>query len=289
MPQETPDPPEDTGDESTWSLDDDAISDTDWVPPAVDDTKPSVARMYDYYLGGKDNFAVDREAAGKVMALMPDARDISRVNREFLVLAVRTMAAAGVRQFIDLGTGIPTSPNVHETARAVHPDAAVVYVDNDPAVMAHNRALLSRHPRVITVPHDLREPRAVLDDPAVRRVIDFTRPVGRLFIAVLHFVDHGTAPEVVDRYLRPLVPGSHVAISTATRDGVDPEVVRRVEAVYSGATAPFVYRTQPQAEALFDDLDLLPPGVVDVYEWTKGTPSLSPTVRGLAGIGVKRP
>ena len=263
MPQETPDPPEDTGDESTWSLDDDAISDTDWVPPAVDDTKPSVARMYDYYLGGKDNFAVDREAAGKVMALMPDARDISRVNREFLVLAVRTMAAAGVRQFIDLGTGIPTSPNVHETARAVHPDAAVVYVDNDPAVMAHNRALLSRHPRVITV--------------------------GLLFIAVLHFVDHNTAPEIVNRYLRPLVPGSHVAISTATRDGVDPEVVRRVEAVYSGATAPFVYRTQPQAEALFDDLDLLPPGVVDVYEWTKGTPSLSPTVRGLAGIGVKRP
>jgi O-methyltransferase involved in polyketide biosynthesis len=246
----------------------------------VDVNKPSVARMYDYYLGGKDNFAVDREAAERVLQLVPEVREVSLVNRRFLRDAVRSMAEAGIRQFIDLGTGIPTAPNVHETARGVQPDAVVVYVDSDPVVRAHNRALLEHDAGVVTVGHDLRDPAAVLGDPQVRSLIDPAQPVGILLIAVAHFIDLVLAPKVVARYVQDAARGSRVAITAASNDGIDESVQRSVEAIYQSTTAPFVYRTRAQFEELFGSLELLPPGVTELLR----TPSLC----GLGAVAVKR-
>src|SRR5690242_1194680 len=175
-----------------WTADD-----SDWSPPQIDTERPSAARMYDYALGGKDNFDVDRAAVESVGEILPEFRQVALANRGFLVRAVNTLADLGIDQFIDLGTGIPTSPNVHEIAQNVHPHAKVVYVDNDPIVMAHNRALRSRWPGVLTVLRDLREPASVMDSPEVRNHLDFDRPIGLLFVAVLHFVRRDLGVEVV--------------------------------------------------------------------------------------------
>jgi hypothetical protein len=242
----------------------------DWVPPVIDATRPSVARIYDYLIGGKDHFAVDRQAAATLEQVIPGAAEVARANRAFLVRTVQEMAAAGIDQFLDLGSGIPTSPNVHEVARAVRPKARAVYVDNDPVVLAHNRALLATDPRIVTVPHDLRDPAAVLADPRVRGVLDLDRPVGLLLIAVLHFVDLSLAPLIVSRYAQELPPGSRVAISAVCRDGMDPDAIRQAEEVYARSSAPVVSRTQVQIEQLFDGLRLLPPGVVDIYRSVGG-------------------
>lgn len=238
-----------------------------WVPPAVDLSVPSVARMYDYYLGGKDNFAVDRVAAQKVIEAAPDARAIARANRGFLESAVTTMTSAGIRQFIDFGTGIPTSPNVHEIARREQPDARIVYLDNDPLVLVHCRALLAGNSGVACLSHDLRRPGAVLDDPVVRTLIDFDRPVGLLFVAVLHFVRHDIAPEIVARYRSALPFGSYLAVSAACRDGLDPGMVHQVEGQYAGSSAPIVFRTGIQIEQLFDGFTLLEPGLTTLARW----------------------
>jgi len=252
----------------------------EWVPPTLDTARPNVARMYDYYLGGKDHFAVDREAAELTLAVLPEVRDVCLANRRFLVGAVAAAARAGIRQFVDLGTGIPTRPSVHETARAVHPDAAVVYVDNDPVVVAHNRALLCDDAGVATVRGDLRDPDAVLGDPEVQQVVDLSRPVMVMLIAVLHFVDLKAAPGVVARLARDLAPGSRVAISAAASDGVDEQVRHRVEEIYAAANAPFVYRTRAEFRALFGGLELEPPGVVELLR--------TPSACGVAAVASVR-
>lgn len=241
--------------------------DIDWVPPAVDSTRPSVARMYDYYLGGKDNFAVDREAAESVARAVPATRLVAMANRQFLVNAVRAMSEAGIRQFIDLGTGIPTSPNVHEIARDYHPDARVVYVDYDPVVLVHNRALLSKRKGVVTIMQDLRQPGAVLSDPALQGIIDFSEPVGLLCIAVLHFVGRDLAPEIMTQYRKVMVPGSHLAISAASFEGLPLSTVRELESIYSSSNANLVFRTQSQIEQLFEGFELLDPGLTLVTRW----------------------
>ncbi|MBI1758755.1 MAG: SAM-dependent methyltransferase [Actinobacteria bacterium] len=269
--------PQQTGAEFGWDWTHD---DVDWVPPAVDTTKPSTARIYDYVLGGKDNYPVDREAVAKIMQDLPDYPLVARANRQFLVRAVRVLAEAGIRQFIDLGTGIPTSPNVHEVAREVQPDTRVVYVDSDPIVMAHNRAHRAIMPGVITVPHDLRQPATVLEDPVVRAHLDLDEPVAVLFIAVLHFIRADLAPAIVAQYRAAMAPGSFMAISAACRDGMDPEAVRRLE---TNPPVPIVIRTTAQIEELFEGFELLPPGLADVTQWrADGTPS---GARGLAGVG----
>jgi S-adenosyl methyltransferase len=242
----------------------------DWVPPAVDTATPSAARIYDYLIGGKDHFAVDREAAARLTLAVPGVADGARANRAFMLRCVQEMAEAGIDQFLDLGTGIPTSPNLHETARAVNPAAAAVYVDNDPIVMAHNRALLATDSRIVTVPHDLRDPAAVLEDPRVRDLLDFSRPIGLLMIAVMHFVDLNAAPLITSRYFRELAPGSRVALTAGTRDGVTPQAIAASERVYAGSGTPFVFRTRAQVEQLFDGLRLLPPGIEDVYRSDHG-------------------
>jgi len=264
-----------TVDEWDWLEDDDAS----WVPPVVDHTKPSVARIYDYGLGGKDNYPVDREVADRFIQVMPDTMDAARANRRFLTEVVRGMAEAGIDQFIDLGTGIPTSPNVHETARAIHPGASIVYVDNDPVVLAHNRALLSDDPRVLVLSHDLRQPSAILRDPRVVRLLDPSRPVGVLMIAVLHFVESSAGTVIARRYLRDLAPGSQLAISALSSDGIEPEVLRRTEAVYASVAAPLVYRTRSELLAHFEGLEPTRQ-LADVYR--------SSTAAVLGGVGTKR-
>jgi hypothetical protein len=259
-----PDAADGTDPEYDWSWTDEDI---DWVPPSVESNKPSVARMYDYYLGGKDNFAVDREAAEAVARAVPGSRVNAMANRTFLIRAVQVMAEAGIRQFIDLGTGIPTSPNVHEVARETHPEARIVYVDNDPVVLVHNRALLARTRGVVTIMQDLRQPAAVLADPVVNELIDFSQPVGLLCIAVLHFVSADLAPEIMAQYRRALAPGSHLAISAASYEGMPLSTVRELETIYSKSNAALVFRTKTQVEQLFEGFELVDPGLTMVTRW----------------------
>ncbi|MBI1759319.1 MAG: SAM-dependent methyltransferase [Actinobacteria bacterium] len=259
--------------------------DPGWVPPEIDQSKPSVARIYDYILGGKDNFAVDREAAEKAFVMFPDVRDVAVANRGFLVRAVRLMAEAGIRQYLDLGTGIPTSPNVHEVARQTHPDARVVYVDNDPMVMAHNRALRATSPGVATVHQDLRDPAGVLADPVVRDLIDFDEPVGLLLIGVMHFVPVDIGAAIVARYRKALVPGSYLVLSTQCVDGTVAGGIEHAESTLAPMLGPVVARSAAQIEELFEGFDLLEPGLVDVSRWrADGTPG---TLAFLGGVGLK--
>jgi O-methyltransferase involved in polyketide biosynthesis len=262
----------------SWTQDRDG-----WVPPAVDPATFNVARVHDFLLGGKDNFAADRDAAGKILRMVPDARERARAGRRFLGRAVRALAEEGIDQFIDLGTGIPTSPNVHQMAREIVADARVVYVDLDPVVVTHSRALLASSPGALAVRHDLRRPAAVISDPRVRGFIDFTRPVGLLLTAVLHFVPQEIAPEMLARYRRELPPGSCVVLDVSCRDGLPLADVSRLESLYARSSAPLVLRTAAQADQLFDGLDLFPPGITDLNLWRAEGPPCS--VRGLAGAG----
>jgi hypothetical protein len=258
----------------------------DWVPPEIDTTTPSSARIYDYALGGKDNFQADREAFAAMAQSFPDYPNLAKANRGFLVRAVSFMAEAGIDQFIDLGTGIPTSPNVHEVAQNVQPGAKVVYVDNDPVVMAHNRALRAPWPGVITVQHDIREPDTILTDDAVKQFIDFDRPIGLLMMAVLHFVDkHLTAP-IMTRFRTSLAPGSYLAASVATSEGLDMPSRGEAEDVTQRASLPFTLRTRAQIEQVFEGFELVEPGLVDVTQWRNDGEPLS--ISNLAGVGIKR-
>jgi hypothetical protein len=260
--------PDEAAQDDDWKwVDEDSA---DWVPPPLDTTRASVARIYDYLLGGKDNFAVDRAAGDRLRGVFPDAEDGARANRAFLTRVVREMAEAGIDQFLDLGSGIPTAPNVHEVARAVRPDAAVVYVDNDPVVLAQARALATGDPRLAVVSADLREPMAVLADARVRKVLDPERPIGLLLVAVLHFVDPVVGPQIVARYVRDLAIGSRVAITAACRDGMSPQAVRDAEQIYAQASAPVTARTTAQVEELFEGLTLLPPLVRPVFRFPDG-------------------
>lgn len=210
--------------------------------PAVlsyDMRAPSPARMYDYYLGGKDNLPVDREAAERALSVVPSGRVLARANRDFMVRAVKCLAAQGIDQFIDVGTGFPTSPNVHEVAWSVNPAARVAYVDNDPVVVAHDRALLVDSADITVVHGDIRQPREIICDESVRGLIDFSRPVGVLFVAVLHFVtDEEYAQDSVAVFRNSVPSGSFQVVSHITSDGSDPAVMRAVLDAYADATAP---------------------------------------------------
>jgi hypothetical protein len=253
--------------------------------PSFDPNVMSHARAYDYVLGGKDNFEVDRRAVEQVATVLPDFRHLAQLNRLFLKNAVQILCEAGITQFIDIGTGIPTSPNVHELARQVHPHAKVVYVDNDPIVMAHNRALRAKVDGVITVQHDAREPDTIIRDPAVRQLIDFNQPVGLLFIAVLHFVRRDLAADALTRFRQSVPSGSYIAISTACTDGMNPAVISKVESVYQNAAAQIFFRTGAQIEQLFEGLELVEPGLKDITKWRVDEPT--PEIHVTAGIGRK--
>ncbi|MFF7988974.1 SAM-dependent methyltransferase [Kitasatospora xanthocidica] len=231
---------------------------------------PHPARMYDYYLGGKDNFPADRAAAEKALAANPEFRSTARANRGFLTRAVRCVAAHGVDQFLDIGTGIPTAGNTHEIAQTADPAARVVYVDNDPIVLSHARALMAgtRSGRTTVIHADLRRPDALLDSVRSADLLDLTRPVGLVLAAVLHFLRDEDEPyRAVTTLLDALPSGSHLVLSHGTADFIPAEIRDRVTGVYDKATAPLVGRTRSQVHAFFDGLDLLEPGVVTVPLW----------------------
>ncbi|MFD1934923.1 MULTISPECIES: SAM-dependent methyltransferase [Nonomuraea] len=248
------------------------------VPSVIDPNTPSVARMYDYYLGGKDNFPSDREAAEKIIQLVPNITQIARDNRDFLIRVVRVLAEAGVRQFIDIGTGLPTRQNVHEVALEAAPDSRIVYVDNDPIVLVHARALLAETPQTIVVRADLRDTASILDDPEVRAHIDFTQPVAVLLFAILHFVpDHRQSAEIVKGLCAPLVSGSHLALSHSYAGDLTSEAIRTGRSVYRAATAGSITpRTTEQISVYFDGLEQLEPGVVPIDAWRPEWPDVQP-------------
>jgi hypothetical protein len=265
------------------------------VPEGVDTTVPSVARIYDYLLGGKDNYAVDRAAAARFIELVPEVPRIARANRQFLARSVRFLAQAGVRQFIDLGAGLPTSPNVHEAAREIIPDARVVYVDHDPVVLTHGNALLATDDGVTVIRADMREPAEVLGHPEVARMIDFSQPVGVLILAVLHFVGDDEGPAQIVAGYRDRVPaGSYLVISAGSSDDsegaeVDAEANARLEELYRSAGTPIVGRTKEQVMEFFAGCELVEPGLVQLAEWRPENWAEARTTRihMLAGVGRK--
>ncbi|MFE3502362.1 SAM-dependent methyltransferase [Kitasatospora sp. NPDC059160] len=240
------------------------------IPADLRPDTPHPARMYDYYLGGKDNFPADRAAAEKALAANPEFRSTARANRGFLTRAVRCVAGLGVDQFLDVGTGIPTAGNTHEIAWAVDPAARVVYVDNDPIVLSHARALMagSGPGRTTVLRADLREPAAVLEAVRAEGLLDFSRPVGLVLAAVLHFLRDEDEPYRAVATLLAAVPsGSHLVLSHGTADFIPAAVRDRVTGVYDKATAPLVGRSREQVREFFDGLELLEPGVVTVPLW----------------------
>jgi hypothetical protein len=235
--------------------------------PGVDTATPSVARMYDYFLGGKDNYASDRAAAEAVVQALPTVEGVARANRAFLQRAVRFVAGRGIDQFLDIGTGLPTQGNVHQIAREEHPDARVVYVDNDPMVVVHGQALVATDDQTTVVHADVREPGKVLDDPQVNRLLDFQRPICVLFVAILHFLpDEDDPAALVRRFTDALPRGSHVILSHAALEELRNIQVGETYRSQS-ASAPLVARTRDQVAALLDGLTILDPGVVRLHEW----------------------
>ena len=233
----------------------------------IDITTPNVARIYDYWLGGKDNFAADREAAEKILTIVPEARVAARANRDFMGRAVRFLVRAGVRQFIDLGTGLPTQDNVHEVANRIDPGTRVVYVDNDPVVVVHGQAVLHAVDTATIVEADARFPDKILGHSDVRALIDFDEPVAVLLLATLHFVTEAEDPYgIIARLREVMAPDSYLVVSHVTADP-RPHAEDAVTAVYRQATAPMVPRTREQVQRFFDGFELVQPGVVYVPEW----------------------
>jgi len=247
--------------------------------------------MYDYYLGGKTNYAADRTAAERALSVVPSGRQLARANRYFLMRAVLLMADQGISQFIDLGTGIPTSPNVHELARAIHPAARVLYVDNDTIVATHSRALLATSDGVQALQADIREPASILASRELAALIDFSRPVGVLFIAVLHFIEDRDQPHgIVRAFASHMVPGSYLALSHITSDGTNPVVMSAIRDAYATASAPAVFRTEAGVRDFFSGFELHDPGLAEVSRWSPYSAAFSSepaSVRFLAGIGQK--
>ncbi|MCO5998150.1 SAM-dependent methyltransferase [Actinoallomurus rhizosphaericola] len=263
--------------------------------PGIDTSVPHTARMYDYLLGGKDNFAVDRAAVRKVLEAMPDMPQSIRLSRLFLRRAVRYAIRRGVTQFLDIGTGIPTAGNVHEVAHELAPEARVAYVDHDPIVLTHARALLSREQqdRVTIVPADLREPEKILAASEIRDVLDFDRPVALMLVSVLHFLRDDEDPYgVVKRLCDGLAPGSMLMLTHASLDP-DPETGLAASAGWANATSTMNMRTHEEILRFFDGLELVEPGLTVTWN-PDGEPTevLERAIRnvwGYGGVAVKPP
>jgi len=243
--------------------------------PKLDTTVSHSARIWNYWLGGKDNFAVDREAGDKVAAMLPSIVVQARADRAFLGRAIRYLAGeAGIRQFLDIGTGLPTANNTHEVAQRVAPEARIVYADNDPLVLLHARALLTSSPEGVCdyIDGDLREPDKVLDQAA--RTLDFTQPVALMLLGIVHHIpDTDQACSIVQRLTAALAPGSYLAINHST-SAVHGAAMEEAVAHWNRVGTPsMTLRTPQQIARFFDGLDLLEPGVVSCSRWR---PDLSP-------------
>ncbi|WP_228083826.1 SAM-dependent methyltransferase [Streptomyces profundus] len=258
----------------------------------IDTSRPHPARMYDYYLGGQDNYEVDRLAAERVIALLPDIRLAARENRSFMHRATRTVASRGIRQIIDIGTGIPTAPNTHQVAREVDPQIRVAYVDNDPIVSAYAGAKLTNEGNAGFALADLRDPKSLLRHPMVEELIDFDRPVALMLVAILHFVEDAEDPGAIVRELTSALPsGSCLVLSHATHDFHDPGQIRDVREVYKNATATLTLRPHDAVRSYFGGFELLEPGLVQPPFWNPTSPVPdSAELRGLGfycGVGIK--
>ncbi|MCP2338991.1 SAM-dependent methyltransferase [Actinomadura rupiterrae] len=251
--------------------------------------RPTAARMYDEALGGKDHYAVDREANARLYAAIGErrVRDTAMENRRFLGRAVEYLAReCGVRQFLDVGSGLPTVRNTHQIAKEADPSARVVYVDIDPIVAVHGRALLANDDtRIVTA--DMREPETVLDDPELNELLDFDEPVAVLFVAVFHFTtDEDDPGRIVRAFRERQAPGSYVSISHLCADGMSEPERQGWYDGFDGATVPLVLRSEPEVAKLFDGYELVEPGLVPPWQW-RPTDDLSPRTRSLLG-GVGR-
>ncbi|MER6117417.1 SAM-dependent methyltransferase [Streptomyces sp. NPDC001743] len=236
-------------------------------PVEIDTSKPHPARMYDWFLGGKDNYPVDEQMARQLLAVDARGRDMARVNRAFMHRATRWLAENGIRQFLDIGTGIPTEPNLHQIAQQTTPDARIVYCDNDPIVLAHAAALLRSTPEGATeyIQADARRPEVILE--AAGKVLDFDRPIALSMLALLHFLDdEDGAAELVDRLVDQLAPGSYLVLSQTTGD-FDPEGAARAAALYKARGMTLRPRSHAELSAFFDGLELVDPGVSLSADW----------------------
>jgi len=245
------------------------------VPKGIDRTKPHPARRYDYWLGGKDNFAADRESAELIASAFPTIRIAGLENRKFLQRAVRYLTAeAGIRQFLDVGAGLPSAGNVHEVAQKIAPESRVVYVDNDPIVLVHARALLNSSPEGATayLDADLRDPDRILGSREVRDVLDLTRPTALILVAVMHFITDDTAYTYFDRLKGALAPGSHIVMTHASDDFLSEEQRIRSEELNRQSGVPFTLRSKAAFARFFEGLELIEPGIASVVDWRPDVP-----------------
>jgi O-methyltransferase involved in polyketide biosynthesis len=267
------------------------VTDASGQAPKIDTSVPHSARVWNYFLGGKDNFAVDREAGDQYQALFPGIMDIARADRAFLGRAVRYLAGeAGVRQFLDVGTGLPTLDNTHEVAQRVAPESRIVYVDNDPMVLVHARALLTSSPEGTTdyIEADLRDPDGVLD--AAAKTLDLTQPVGVMLLGILHFIaDYDEVRAIIDRLLAAVPSGSHLALTHATLE-LGGQANAEAQADWNEkAAVALTPRTRDQLAGFFEHLELLEPGIVTMSRWRpdESMQGLPAEVAGYCAVGRK--
>ncbi|GAB2752209.1 SAM-dependent methyltransferase [Salinifilum aidingensis] len=265
---------------------------TTWESAGVDEETPCAARVYDYLLGGRHNFASDRRLGDKFLGALPSARDVARLNRAFLRRAVVFMAEQGVRQFLDVGSGIPTVGNVHEIVQEIDPAARVVYVDYESVAVAHSEMLLADNDDATIVQADMRDPDAILQAAETRRLLDFSRPIGLIMAGVFHFVPREQdAPAIMARYREGLAPGSHLALSHFTAD-ISPAEMEGVVEVMRSSADPVHTRSYAEVSELFTGFDLVEPGIVGTAMWRPECADLAPHEPGgnqiYAGVGVRR-
>lgn len=248
------------------------MTQTPWPTDDVDDSTPNVARIYDYLLGGFHNFAADRDLAERTITVWPQLRDTARANRVFLGRAIAHLAASGVEQYLDLGSGVPTVGNVHEIAQGINPDSRVVYVDIEPIAVAHSQHILQGNANAGIVHADLLQARDVLATPQVKRLLDPALPTAVLMVAVLHFVpDTGALTAAIRAYREALGPDGWVVISHGTDEVIPPQVSERVSPLYQQTSAQPVSRTRAELTALLDGYEIIDPGLVLVEQWRPGT------------------
>lgn len=255
----------------------------------IDTGAPNIARIYAHWLGGKDSFEADRIAADAVKAEFPEIVHVARANRQFVTRAVAHVAAQGITQYIDIGAGLPASPSIHETAARANPLARVCYIDNDPVVIAHARALLATGPGVAIVPGDMRQPHGILASPELRSLIDLDRPVCVILAAVLHFLPAGQADAVAAEFRRAMAPGSYLIVSSGTSTGTSPALISRLQAAYQGV-AEVIGGTADEIAGYFSGLHLVLPGLVDVWAWRPDSEWFwppPPSARILGGVAFK--
>lgn len=270
----------------------DAMNEPTWVPSGVDPKRANIARVYDYWLGGTHNFLADQDVARAIAAVAPTAPLIGLANRAFLRRAVRYLSDAGIRQFLDIGSGIPTQGNVHEVAQEASPDARVVYVDIDPVAVAHSKVILNGNDNAAVIAADLRATGEILAHSQTRRLIDSSQPTGLLLVAILHFIADAEDPWQIVASLRDaLAPGSYLVLCHGTDDGV-PETARAVKEVYDrSVTNPLHVRSRAQIMRFFEGFDLVEPGLVFIPQWRPDSPADVPAdaheYGNLAGVGRK--